>query len=73
MKNHKFSKIGDLSALATDIKATFEKHGIKKPAFAIAFTMAPGYKTVHWVTNVSRTDGIKIMRATADKMTNKSN
>lgn len=73
MSKKEFSKIGDLTDMANDIKVVFEKHGIKDPAFAIAFTASPDYRTVHWVTNVSRTDGIKLMKATSEKMTYTAN
>jgi hypothetical protein len=40
---------------------------------AIAFTLAPEYDEVHWVTNVSRRDGIELFRATAAKMIAETN
>ena len=63
----------DLTNLTKDIAKVFEAYGLPKPALAIAFTIPDDRKEVHWVTNVSREDGIKLFRETADKMVTKSN
>lgn len=59
---------GDLTDLAMDLEAVFEEHGFDKPALAVAFTLPENRRRVHWVTNVKRMDGIKILVATARKM-----
>lgn len=64
---------GDLTDLADDIKAVFEKHGLEKPAFGVAFTLPDDRRNVHWVTNVRRPDGIKIFTNTARKMQAQAN
>jgi hypothetical protein len=63
-----FSDEGDLTGLAEDIEAAFEKHGFSNPAFGVAFTLPDDRRKVHWVTNVPREDGIQIFAATAQKM-----
>ncbi len=62
------SKMGDLTDLAKELEAVFEKHFNGRPAMAIAFTLPPDYDEVHWVTNVSRDNGIFLFRETARKM-----
>jgi hypothetical protein len=69
----KISNVGDLTQLAKDLEKVFEKHGFRKPGMAIAFTLPPGYDECHWVTNVSRDDGIKLFQDTAQKMIAKTN
>lgn len=46
----------------------FEVGGLGKPALIMAFTLPPDYKELHWITNVTRKQGIEIMRETATKM-----
>ena len=41
---------------------------VDKPGMAVAFTLPPDYQDVHWITNVSREDGIKLFEETAAKM-----
>lgn len=62
------SNAGDLTDLAKEIEAVFMRHFKGKPAMAIAFTLPPDYKEVHWITNVSREDGIIILAETALEM-----
>lgn len=62
------SNKGDLTQLARDLEAVFLAYGLGKPALAIAFTLPPDYKETHWVTNVSREDGIELFQETANKM-----
>lgn len=64
---------GDLTRLAEDPEAVFEHHGFENPAMAVAFTLPEDRRNVHWVTNVKRTDGIKLFAATAEKMQSKIN
>ena len=35
---------------------------------SIALSLPPGYKDVHWVTNLDREDGIKLLESTTQKM-----
>lgn len=67
---NKYSNIGNLTEMTKMIEFIIEEFsGTKKPAFAIAFSLEnTNYKEAHWVTNVSRDEGIKWMRETADKM-----
>lgn len=62
------SNIGDLTKLATELEEVFKRYFRGKPAMAIAFTLPPDYKEVHWVTNISREDGIELFMNTALKM-----
>lgn len=62
------SSVGDLTKLATELEEVFKRHLKGKPAMAVAFTLPPDYKEVHWVTNVSRDDGIELFMNTALKM-----
>lgn len=72
MPRQKPSNAGDLTSLAREIEAVFQRHLGQKPALAIAFQMSTSDE-VHWVTNVSRADGIKIMATTAVKMQAQTN
>jgi len=62
------SDAGDLSGLAQDLKDVFEEHGFKDPALAVAFTLPEDRQKAHWVTNVRREDGIRLMAMTAQQM-----
>jgi membrane-bound lytic murein transglycosylase MltF len=64
---------GDLTGLADDIKEVFEEHDLEEPALAVAFTLAEDRRNVHWVTNLRRSDGIKLFAATAEKMQSEVN
>lgn len=37
-------------------------------AFTVAFTTSKDQQEVHWISNVSREDGINLLQSTADKM-----
>lgn len=51
----------DLKKLIKDLRKTFEKHGIKEPAFVIAFTeKGTGHQKAFWASNINRMDSIKI-------------
>lgn len=69
----KHSNAGDLTNLAEELEQVFQRHFGGRPAMAIAFTLPPDYKEVHWVTNVSRDDGITLFKETALKMAVKTN
>lgn len=56
-----------------DIEAILQRHFKCRPGFAIAFTFPPEYKDAHWITNVSRADGAKLFRETAEKMIAETN
>ena len=73
MSKRKTSNVGDLTRLANDLEAVFERHFGERPAMAICFTLPPGYDECHWVTNVAREDGIKLFLETATKMTAQTN
>lgn len=64
----KTSNVGDLTSLADELEAVFKRRFGNRPAMAIAFTLPPNYDEVHWVTNVSRADGIELFEGTANKM-----
>jgi hypothetical protein len=64
---------GDLTGLVDDIKEVFEEHGLERPALAVAFTLAEDRQKAHWVTNMRRSDGIKLFAATAEKMQSEVN
>ena len=65
------SNVGDLRPLAKELEEVFKKRFRGKPAMAIAFTLPPDYEEVHWITNLSREDGITLFTETAQKMRNK--
>lgn len=52
--------VKDLQPLAKQIVALMTRFlGLKEgPAVCIAFTVPPDHKTVHWITNVTRQDGV---------------
>jgi hypothetical protein len=60
----------DYSDLIKEIEKLFKDFlkTDKKPGLAIAMTLPPGYKDVHWMTNLSRDDGISLFQNTAKKM-----
>lgn len=63
-----YSNVGDLMDLAKELEQVFMRRFRGRPAMAIAFTLPPDYDEVHWVTNISRQDGIKLFEKTALKM-----
>ncbi len=64
----------DLQPMLAEIIEVMEAHGMKEPAISIAFTIKQeNYKNVHWATNVSRANGIKLFKETADKMIAQTN
>lgn len=67
------SDLGDLTTFAKEVQKLFEKRFGGKPALAIAFTLPPDYQNCHWVTNVSRDDGILLFRHTATAMQAQTN
>lgn len=68
-----FLNVGDLTPLSKELEAVIQKHFGCKPGMAIAFTLAPKYGTAHWVTNVSRENGIKLFKETAAAMQSQLN
>ena len=64
----KTSNAGDLTPFCKEVEALVKRHFGKRAALAIAFTLSPDYDEVHWVTNVSRGDGIRLFAATAARM-----
>ena len=64
----KRSDKGDLTGLAEDIEAVFEKHGFSEPALGVAFTLPENRRKAHWVTNVPREQGVQLFGATAEQM-----
>ena len=63
-----------LRPLAKEIEAVIMKHtGGEKPGMAVAITLPPDYEEVHWITNLSRADGINLLASTARKMTAQAN
>lgn len=64
----------NLSPMLKEIIAVMELHGVVKPAIAIAFTTEiEDYQVVHWATNISRANGIKLFKETANKMISQTN
>jgi hypothetical protein len=79
----KYSWIGDLTPVAKAVEealtAELEKlTGVRfdedtRPAFVISFTLPTEYQEVHWVGNLSRQDGARVLLETAQKMIAKTN
>jgi len=69
----KTSDKGDLTELAKDIEQVFRDHGFEEPAFAVSFNLPEDRRNVHWVTNMRRNDGIRLLAATAQKMQSEVN
>lgn len=69
------SNIGDLTPLAKKLEQVITDHFKleEKPAMAIAFTLPQDYAECHWVTNISRGDGITLLKNTAEKMQAQTN
>lgn len=72
-----FSSVGDLTEFARKVEQLlideFCKGSTDKPGIAIAFTLPPDYSISHYVTNLTRADGIKLFMATAEKMISQTN
>ena len=62
------SRVGDLTNFAKKVERLFQKEFGRKAALAIAFTLEPDFDDCHWVTNVSREDGVALFSETAKKM-----
>ena len=67
------SDVINLNPVLDEIIEVMEKHGLKEPAVAIAFSSAADRHLVHWMTNVKREEGIALLKETAQKMIAKSN
>ena len=67
------SRVGDLTDLAEEIIEVFRKRFGGDPSVAIAFQLGDDSDAVHWVTNVSREDGIQLFQFTAQSMINQTN
>ena len=65
----------DLTPLAQDIIKVIELHfPDQHPAVGLVFTLKDeNYKDAHWVTNMSREDGIVLFNNTAEKMKRMNN
>lgn len=74
MNKSNVSNVGDLTNLAKDVEDVFASHFPRRdrPAIAICFMFGDSHE-VHWVTNVSREDGITLFKETAQKMIARSN
>ncbi len=73
MSKQNVSNVGDLSSLAKEIEAVFKHRFGVRPAICIAFALPSDSHAVHWVTNVSRADGVKMFKETAEKMLRQTN
>jgi len=59
----------DLTPIHDDVKMAFEANGIELPAFVVVFTCKEtDYDTVHWVSNTSRNDSIKLLEELTERM-----
>ena len=72
-RNKQHSDAGDLTQIANDIEDLFEKNFGERAAIAVAFSLERNPRQVHWVTNVSRTQGITLFTKTAAKMLSQTN
>lgn len=66
------SKEGDLTQLNKDIEKVFEAHGFGRPAMVVCF-QKKNDKTVHWVSNVKRTDMLMLLDNIKTYILSKSN
>ncbi len=69
------SAISDLRVFTKKIEKLFadEFCAGEKPSMVIAFTVPPEYNFVHYMSNVTRSDGIKLLQATAERMIAQTN
>ena len=72
-QNKHHADAGDLTQLANEIEEVFENHFGERTAIAVAFSLERSPRQVHWVTNVSRTQGITLLTKTAAKMLSQTN
>jgi hypothetical protein len=63
-------KIKDLTPTIEFIEEVLKLHfGTEENiGMSIAYTLPPDYDGCHWITNLSREDGIKLFKETAEKM-----
>jgi hypothetical protein len=67
------SNVGDLTDLAVEIVNVIKAKFGGNPAIGVCFTLEDDRKEVHWVTNVSRVDGVNLFQNTAKKMIAQTN
>lgn len=58
----------DLTEFAKQLEELFIERFGRRPMMVIVFTLPPDCDRAHWVTNVTRTDGIRIVEETAEQM-----
>ena len=68
MNHFKPSRAGDLTNLMNRVEAMFEKEFGGKCAIGVCFTLPPDYDDAHFVTNIPRSDGIRLFAGAAEKM-----
>jgi len=73
MKNKKISDIGDLTHLAKGLESVFSYYFGDGCTFFVLFNTPIDEEKGHWVTNVSREDGIKILEETLKIMKENNN
>lgn len=66
------SALGDLTGIARHINDLLTQQFGSRPALALVFQLPPN-KQAHWVTNVTRPDGIALFRAAAQRMEEEAN
>jgi hypothetical protein len=62
------SDLGDLTVVAKDVEQTFDAYGFADVAFAMVFTVPADRRQAHWVTNVSRRDGMQMLSGALRRM-----
>jgi hypothetical protein len=71
MSEQKKSELGDLTDLAKRIEKTLKEHfevTKGRPVMAIMFTLPNAPTKAHWVTNVTREQGIDMVTQLAKQM-----
>ena len=58
----------ELTSIMADFEEALWEYFGQKPSIAVALAAPPDYNTAHWLTNVTRSDGIELFERTAAQM-----
>lgn len=54
--------------LCNEVLEVFKRFGIKEPSVVLTFLLPPEYRETHWISNVKRSEVIKLLRDTTARM-----
>jgi hypothetical protein len=72
-----YSDLGDLTPFCEKVEALFKQEfgttEDERPGIVIAFSLSPDYMDVHYITNTSAQNAIKVLVSTAKQFMSKLN